>query len=326
MLIQAEVEPFDDRRIVGLLKFDVPNDLAMAESEGELFFAQRVIELTFMYSKESYRVSTTTVPFLARECLSAIDDHRKFDLHVSGVERLLSELERRCNKNFLVHALTRMPIDEYFVYDEGNVSDLENRIRVFSKEVNPVEYIKAACAAILSCKPSEKAKIDFLASELVCALTNSGLSQDYIYEEARRIFFEEAKPEKCRRIEAFLELISFFRSEIPTFSALVPIKPYIVEINENILKIFKAEIIKTKPDDFIMLPDFVAEANTKNFLLVRGIRSPDVYSAAKYVKRNIIRIHDLLGLFYHKGSNELGPCMLVAKTGEPETTVLVRQN
>lgn len=309
-----------------MIKFDVPDDLLQAEKEGELFFAQRVAELTYMYTRESYRVSTTTVPFLARECLAVIEDHRTFELHISGVERVLAELKRRSQQNILVQKLARMPLDFYFSHEISNLSQIEDCIRVFSKELSPLKYVKEACDGILQAAANEKEKINFLASELICTLVNLGVSQDYIYQENCRIFFKDPKPEGSNRIDAFIQMARGFSVDAPLFSAIIPIKAGIVEINEGILKLFRAQIVNEIPEEFIAPPEFVAETQGKHLLFITAVRSSDYQSAAKLLKRNVVRLHDLLGLFYHKGSNEVGPCILIVKNGHPDTSVLVRSD
>lgn len=304
----------------------MPDDLLDAGKEGELFFAQRVAELTYMYTRESYRVSTTTVPFLARECLAVIEDHRTFELHISGVERVLAELKRRSQQNILVQKLARMPLDLYFSHDISNLSQIEDCIRVFSKELSPLKYVKAACHEILHAAANEKEKINFLASELICTLANLGVSQEHIYQETCRIFFKDIKPEGLSRIDAFIQMVKGFSVEPSEFSAVVPIKAGIVEINKGILKLFRAEIVDGVPNDFIPPQEFEEEIRGKHLLLIKGVKSSDYISAAKLLKRNVVRLHDLLGLFYHKGSNDVGPCILIAKDGSPETSVLVRSD
>lgn len=309
-----------------MLKFDVPDDLLEAGKEGELFFAQRVAELTYMYTRESYRVSTTTVPFLARECLAVIDDHISFELNISGVERVLAELKRRSQHNVLVQKLARMPIDFYFNHEVSNLSQTEDCIRVFAKELSPLKYVKEACDQILGAAANEKEKINFLASELICTLVNLGVSREYIYQETCRIFFKDPKSEQSNRIDDFIKIARGFSAEPPEFLAVIPIKAGLVEINEDILKLFRAEIIDKIPGDFVPPRDFEEEIQGRHLILMKGVISSDYISAANFVKRNIVRLHDLLGLFYHKGSNEVGPCIMIAKHGSPETSVRVRSD
>lgn len=309
-----------------MIKFDVPPDLLEAGKDGELFFAQRVAELTYMYTRESYRVSTTTVPYLARECLVVIEDHRSFELHISGVERVLAELKRRSQHNILVQRLARMPLDFYFNHDTTNVANIEDCIRVFSKELHPMKYVRAACNELLNVAANEKEKINFLASELICTLMNLGISQEHIYQETCRIFFKDAKPEHSSRIDAFLQMAQGFSVEPSEFVAVIPIKAGIVEISEGILKLFGAEVVDEIPGDLVPPQEFLEETSGRHLLLIRRVRSTDYISAVKLLKRIAVRIHDLLGLFYHKGSNELGPSILIAKDGLPETSVLVRSD
>lgn len=277
-----------------------------------------------MYSRESYRVSTTTVPFLARECLAVIEDYRTLDLHISGVERVLAELKRRSYQNVIVSQLARMPLDSYFSKDINNIGSVEDAIRVFAKEMTPLKYLREACSAIIRCAPNEKEKADFIASELICTLVNMGISQEYIYEQSVKIFFSDPPPEGASRIEIFLQKMREVEVEVPKFSAILPLKAGLSEINHSVLKLFFAETVEGIPEEFQAPAEFIKEVEGKHLLLMKGVSSLDYISAAKLIKRNIIRIHDLLGLFYHKGTNEFGPSILVTRLGQPDSSVVVK--
>lgn len=308
-----------------LFKFDVPEDLLEPQKEVELFFAQRVAELTYAYTRESYRVSTTTVPFLALECLSQIADHQKFDLHISGVERILEELRRRCKDNFIVRSIASMPLEFYFSKDLKNVSDIEDRIRVFSREASPIRYLFEACKALQQAGASEKKKVDFLASEIVCCLVNLGVSQEYIYDMAIKAFFKDEKKEQTRT-SAFLNTVLEFSEDTPEFHAIVPVRPDISNISKEILELFRSEIIENIPEGFSATEEFKNEIQGNRLLHIREVRGPDHHSAATYIRRNVVRLHDLLGLFYHKGPSTISQCILIARKNQPETSIVVRND
>ena len=306
-----------------MLKLPVPADLLLVAKEGELFFAQRVAELCYTYTRESYRVSTTTVPFLARECLSVIRDHREFDLHISGVERVLDELKRRSRQNSIVASLLSVPLESCFEPDMGNLGRVEDAVRVFAAEVNSISYLNEAVAQIIAADSNEKAKLDFLACELTTTLIHLGMSQDYIYDTARRIFFIEEQTEQSRLL-SFLDAVKI--KEVPSFDALIPIQSGIGELNTDILELFRSKTVETIPQSFEAPSDFVEAYQGNAYLHITGIRAPDHFSAVKLIKRNVVRIHDLLGLFYHKGSNEFSKSILVAKAGEAANTTLMKSD
>ncbi len=309
-----------------MLKHNVPADLQLPAKSGELFFAQRITELTYFYTKESYRVSTTTVPFLALECLSVIDDHKRFDLHVSGVERVFDELKRRCSQNPAVNELLGVSLENYFEIDLKNLVQIEDVVRVIASEIKPFSYAQKVAALISEAGNEEKAKLNLLAGELACALINLGVSQEHIHNAACEIFFSENPPESGTRLEEFIKTVQVNGNNIPSFAALIPISSGIGEVNKDVLAIFNIQCIADVPGDFVAPDEFLTEHAGKSFLYVKDVKSPDRFSAAKLIKKNVVRLHDLRGLFHHKGSSEIGKNLLIAKMNEPQTSSLVRSD
>lgn len=306
-----------------MLKQNVPTDLQLPEKVGELFFAQRITELSYFYTKESYRVSTTTVPFLAMECLSVLEDHRKFDLHVSGVERVFEELKRRSFHNPVVDELLRVPLENYFEIDLRNLTQVEDVVRVLASEITPLSYVRKAAELIVEATVEEKSKLNFLAGELACALIHLGVSQEHIYREACTIFFSENPPPSGNRLATFLQAVQVDANSIPAFAALIPTTSGIGDDNKDVLGIFSIECTTDIPADFEAPEDFVRENAGKSFLYINNVKAPDRFSAAKLIKRNILRLHDLRGLFHHKGSSDIGKNMLITKVGEPKSSSVV---
>ncbi|KAB2681418.1 hypothetical protein [Brucella tritici] len=306
-----------------MLKQNVPADLQLPEKAGQLFFAQRITELTYFYTKESYRVSTTTVPFLAQECLMVLEDHRTFDLHISGVERVFDELKRRSFQNPVVNELIRVPLDNYFEIDHQNLTQIEDVVRVLASEVTPLSYAQKIATLIVQAGSEEKSKLNFLAGELACSLINLGVSQEHIYREACTIFFSENLPSSGDRLATFLQAVQVDGNNISTFAALIPISSGIGDVNKDVLRLFRAECITDIPVDFEAPEEFVIENAGKSFLYVKNVKATDCFSAAKLIKRNIVRLHDLHGLFHHKGSSNIGKHLLIAKMNEPKSSSLV---
>lgn len=309
-----------------MLKQNVPADLQLPEKAGELFFAQRITELTYSYTKESYRVSTTTVPFLARECLAVLEDHKKFDLHISGVERVFEELKRRSSQNPVVNELIRVPPESYFEIDLQNLTQIEDVVRVLASEITPLSYMKKAASLIVQAGSEEKTKLNFLAGELACTLINLMVSQEYIYREACNIFFSEELPASGNRLTDFLQAVQVDVSNIPVFAALIPISSGIGDVNKDVLRLFKVECSANIPADFEAPEEFVSEHTGKSFLYIKDVKAPDRFAAAKLIKRNVVRLHDLRGLFYHKGSSDIGKHMLIAKMNEPQSSSVVQSD
>jgi hypothetical protein len=75
-----------------LRKIDNLEDLS--KDKTLLYFAQRMDELTFMYTIDSYRAPTMAPPQLAKECLKEIQKARTLDKDASSISHILDELAR----------------------------------------------------------------------------------------------------------------------------------------------------------------------------------------------------------------------------------------
>lgn len=307
-----------------MLKKHVPEDLLGPNSQGDLIFAQRVDELTFRYTRESYRVATTTVPFLLRERLACIDDHNEFNLHISGVERVLTELERKAHGNDIVANLIKVPLEFYFEWDGQNASSLEKKLKVLSSEIGPVRYIRTTVDLLKSSNANDKKKITFLAEELTCSLVNIGVSPEFINEQCNKVFFTDGTASDQSRLSTFLSLFDAETEILKEYSGLLLAPKDIAHISQDILKIFRCELVKSIPDAISSSAVKDGNMTGEKYLFSQGVKAVDPYSAAKQLKRNMVRLHDLLGLFFHKGSSDIAPQIAISVKDDPDTTTLIK--
>jgi hypothetical protein len=294
-------------------------------SKGLLFFAQRMDELTFSYTLDSYRAPTTTAPFLLREAIRSFELCDELGISPNGALHILDELETRLRKNPIVSELLSLRLERYVNYDRSDIGAILRKLRVLQAELDARTYTMTAFDLVKSAVETEKKfEIDFLAREIAANLQNQGVSEQHLNKTILTTFFsneEVSGPEV---------LVKLFRELFPhshKYDIALKITTSIGNVRKEILKIFDMELATELPDEFrepTVRQWFLTLDKGENYLVLKGIRAPDSSSAMQVANNRIERLHDLFGLYYHKGSFSLSPFGLTKKTCCDKSQVSIR--
>lgn len=273
----------------------------LSENAGLLYFAQRLEELTFSYTLDSFKAPTTNAPFLVLEFLDALEAHKSIGLPLDSALHILDEAERRLRGNTVVTELLTISLDRYLKADRNNVHEMESSFRVLSKEILPNKYLNK-CIDLLkeSCVKNKKSDIEFLCKELSTTLLNIGSSSFHLNTMTFRFFFGD------RKIPSSSVLDDFFGEIYPivhNFDVLIKSKTPISIIREDILEMFDISFSERIPEKFITEEGHTIShlENNEHYVIAANIEAIDRFSAAIEAKEKISRIHDLFGIFHHKG-------------------------
>lgn len=279
-----------------------------------LFFAQRMEELTFEYSIDSYRAPTTNPPYLARELLDELAHSRNEGFESNNYEKILDELELRLSGNPIVKNLIKLNIDRYIKPDRGDKNKLISLFSVLSDELEPRHYVEEAMRqlkqAVASSTP-EKSKIDFLARELVTTLINIGMSPRHIKETTVKSFFNSG----CKiSMDSLSEYFNKIFPYVHQFSICFKIKSVADSLDDELLSIFDIEFTEDLPEIFSKVETSFKKlglVNGQKYALVSINGHLDAYSAIKYAEANLARLHGLFAIYHHKDTYELDQKILI---------------
>lgn len=280
---------------------NIENWIDPETDSGLLFFAQRMDELTFSYTIDSYRAPTMSPPQLAEECLKEIDTARQLGKEAASISHILDEFENRLRSNIVVRDLLSLRLESYLNYDRNSLDDLEKKIRVLSREVSSRSYaLKCFNLVEASCAPNNKRDIDFLARETVTALCNFGISTSHINQVVVKHFFRSGP------IHGVVSLKPFFQEIFPhhhMFTVLFILESPMEALSPDLLKAFDLALRDEVPGEFKgkkgekgirkIGPD-------ETYLVVNDVQAPDKFSAVETAKLQVQRVHDLFGIFHHK--------------------------
>lgn len=296
------------------------------ENRGLLFFAQRMEELTFDYSLDSYKASTVNAPWLVKEAIDQLKSHVIDGFGEKSIDYMLEELEDKIYKNPVVSSLASIDLDKYIALDRSNYSIILEKLKVFQRELFPPMYAMKAMELLqVAISKNHKSSIDFLAGELVSTLTNMGMSSSHIYHSTVEYFFGgNIKIRNINDLKPFFELIF---PHIHRFKVSFKIN--------NPSEIFRTDngmLYDINISDSI--DDFLPELNKRSrfhklsegqkFVSTEDVEAYDVHSAIQIAESRISRVHDLFKIFHHKSTYNLSEDVAVEQCCSPGVRIIKR--
>ena len=273
---------------------------------GLLFFAQRLDELSFEYTIDSYKAPTTNVAFLARECLTRFEECEKLEVSYNSSFHILDELENRLSENLIVRSLLSLNLENYLKIDRKNISEIIKRLSILRREIDPHAYfLKITELTPPLIKTNRKKDLNFLARELVTTLVGLKVNLSYINKTVRDTFFSN------RPVNDETDLEHFFRIVFPhrhKFKVALKVSGSLKDIHEDIFNGFKFELLDSITDFFskdIKKQEFKKIKKEQHFVVQKEVFATDANEAIQISSKNLSRLFNLYRLFNHKAVYEL---------------------
>ncbi|WP_420002909.1 hypothetical protein [Arenibacterium sp. LLYu02] len=178
------------------------------ELRGLLFFVQRLEELTFSYSLDSYKAPTTSIFGLASEAIDILSEasHFKADSQnkaINAADHIVKELRYRLSGNKIARSYISIDVDRLLTLDKekNTIKDYIDALKTFRAEADEEQYISEIIKQVisLSSKGNKKKDLDLLAREFASTLQARGMSREHIYESVIDFFYrgEEISSPEC---------------------------------------------------------------------------------------------------------------------------------
>lgn len=283
------------------MKYKVPQNWAQfPESECLIFFAQRLDELLFDYSLDTYKAPALTTTFLCNEALSLIKDIESGELDAANLPHVLEELAWALTNDITAKSLLSFEANKYILtHEDTPLAEKQIRLELLYKELNPNRYLQHTGLLIIDAiEKNHKKDIDNLARTYVSTLINIGVSKTYLHATTQDFFFNG------KSLSGLEDLLNFFYELFPAthnFEVYFLVSNQIEKAKEP-LKKFDVEIIDTFPEDLTELATSQNFVKKSSQLLVKvsDIRAFDIHSGRQTAERKLERIRDLFVFFSHK--------------------------
>lgn len=288
-------------RFRNLKKWNKPEDC-----EGLLFFAQRMEELLFDYTLDSYKPLSLNPPYLCQEALLILGDIENKIIDKENLNHVLNELKWSIQKDTVAKSLLDAEIDSYVLLNKETPDKLKKiRLEVLSRTLEPFRYLDK-CNELLTAaiQETQKKNIDKLATTLVTTLINIGISKQHLHSKTLDYFYLD----NSVKIQSNDDIAGYLDSIYPclhNFEVYFICDNLINDVSESI-KAFKMKILDAIPNDLQKLAkknDFVKSKN-ELYVEIQRIRCGDVYTAREKAERRLDGLKDLFTLFNHKNQIE----------------------
>ncbi|MEW8355082.1 MAG: hypothetical protein AB2665_14885 [Candidatus Thiodiazotropha sp.] len=273
--------------------------------EGLLFFAQRMEELLFDYTLDSYKPSALNAPFLCQEALQLIEDIEDKIIEPANLVHVLKELEWSVQGDKLAKSLLDVDLNYYILHDqETSISEKRKRLEALSRTIGPTRYL-SKCKKLLkqNIESKSKANIAGLANFLTTTLINIGYSKTFLYNKTLDYFFIGDEP-KIETIDCLDDYFEFFNTKVHYYDTLFLVDPLIKEVSVSV-KAFLIEVHDEIPEEFAEFADkfeFTKSDEFENYeyVEIKKVSAFDHQTARSRAERKIDNLSDLFSLFYHK--------------------------
>lgn len=283
-------------------------------SDGFVFCIQRLDELLFDYTIDSYKPRALNAPSLCIELLILIKEVEDENIDKANISYVLEELKSELRKDKVAKSLIDADIEYFTGYNQtSSYDELKLRISVLERSLEPYRYIKAVQIHLIEAiKENRKDDIGSLLSTYVTTFINWGISKQFLFKQMNNFFFN-----KEVEINDEKQILDFFEILFPkTHSYCVYFQiSNKIKLLEKSLKFFSIKIIDSveghletlfSTNKFKLKPGYVT-------IEITGIRQPDPYIARDIAERRLETIRNASQLFFHQGKIKWNKTALVVQ-------------
>jgi hypothetical protein len=297
------------------MKFRKLHKWTLDESlEGLIFLAQRLDELLFDFTLDSYKPSALNAPFLCIEILDIIKDIENDNIEAANLSHLLDELSWSISNDKIAKSLLDVSMDQYILSGEEPLSQKKLRIEVLGKTLDERRYL-SACFFFLKKSVTEKKKkdIDFGARVLITTLINMGISKTFLRQKIHEFFYhgDDEVIDSVDDLDHFFEAIHPIHHSFDVYFLVSED----VKVVEKSIRSFSIKILEKLPEEIVpfAMANSLVPNGSEVYVKIDDIQTFDAYSARKMAERRIDMLKDLLTLFSHKNDLRWRPNTLIVQ-------------
>ncbi|ENC2714580.1 TPA: hypothetical protein ACJ2XZ_001826 [Yersinia enterocolitica] len=276
--------------------------------EGLLFFAQRILELSFDKSEFYEKKLTPSVIEIISECLRLIKytEEKNVDNNSKEFECLFDELIFKIKEDEISSNLLGINRDKYLnkLNSSTDINALKNILQILKLKLNPREYFREAKKlipdAIVDYK--KKDRIYDLTTRLFEFLTGYGYQKGTIYYAVNKFFFSKNRQDKVKDLGCIDNFFDFFDLKFKSFEVVFLGSKLFNEIKESCEK-FGLKVssdLTTRYDEKEEGHFYENHKGKKTYLSLQDVKAVDYLHAMKLASSKISFISNLFVVFYHK--------------------------
>ncbi|MFM0406833.1 hypothetical protein [Paraburkholderia dipogonis] len=269
--------------------------------EGLRYLGQRLDEMLFDYTLDTYKPAALNSLFLCTEALDLIDDVEAEFIDDQNLDHVMDELLWSLRQDEVAKRLLDLDPDYYVQTNRDTPLTMKRRrLETLSSSLGVYRYINLGNELLIEAvKSNSKSEIDGILRGYVPALINHGVSKQSIYEKVGDFFFNTENS-----IVDVTDIHTFLTDLYPVnhhFRVVFLVSDLILQVKESIVA-FGLKILEELPDDFSA---FAASHGFRReegyvYVEVEDIQAVDSYSAREKAEHKIEQLSNLFAFFSHK--------------------------
>jgi hypothetical protein len=289
-----------------------------------LYLAQRLDELFFDYTLDTYKPPALNSVHLCREAIELIEDIEDELIDKNNLTHVLEELEWSLSSDIVAKVILEVPYQKFILKgDAVKLNEIKVRLEVLERILNPLNYIEV-CQILLKVEieSGSKKKIDSILRTYSSSLINHGVSKQHLYEKTQEFFFYGKELTTVKDLDEYFYLVS------PTmhhFEIYFVVSDLINDVKESI-PTFDLNIIDDLPKSMLSLAKkekFIRKDN-EVWVEVLDIEAFDRHTARMKAEEKLDMVRDLFLLFSHKNRIEWRVDSIITQCCD-ETPILIRK-
>jgi len=276
-----------------------------------VFFAQRMNEMLFDYSIDSFKPRALNTPLLCEELINTSDEVEKGIIDSKNLNHIYEELQWSLRRDLIAKEMVGERVNQYL---EGvNLDDksrLRTLIQLLQNKINDFDYLTLSSdrisELIKSSSPSKK-DLDSILVSFLTGVYDLGYSKNFIYHEFKRIF--ENPSEEVNDYEQIDQFFSIFTFKNKRYKVIFKANKIFSQFKDSCTT-FGLKVAK----DIDELKELVAfeELSGKSkefletirpnqvFIIASRIKELDSDSARKDAISRLEKVSNLFVFYHHK--------------------------
>lgn len=293
-----------------------------------MYFAQRLDEMLFSFSLDTYKPPALTALQLSTEALVQLHLVEKGIVDEQTLVPVIDELNWAITNDPIAKELLVIDRNKLVPHASGTSSDDRKvRFELLRKQLSTHRYLDVATRQLTQAIVGNKlSEVETLSRLYVTNLLNAGYSHSYIHLVTKRFFYFDQDPPISSA-----NIVSRFFEKFPLKITSYDVRFFASADFSRLTSVcgkFDVEIEAVDEDLYEKYKDLTLQVEHKEpadgvFLVAKNVRAMDAYEALISAQRMLDKISNLYTLFHHRRSISYSKSAYVLSEGAAEPILAV---
>lgn len=292
-------------------KIQIKNIKQDENKEIILFVLQRLDEMLFFYTKDTYKVKIFNTKILLSEYMHVMHQIDEDIIAEKNEEYIMEEIQWSLANDKEAVELIGVPFYKNFQKNHGSLTRKArlNSIQYCLECLGNTKYLEKIKENLKnSIRSKEKREIDRLLQQFICETKSIGYDTRYIYSKLNQIFVGY----QSVSIESIEQFIDSFTVEEKKFDVIISEEKELAEYSIKALNAFERKV--SILDEKEISNEGLIYDNERLFIRLTDLTAFDEYALAENIK-SLLKSIESFYLFYRHNGGEKEQCVYV-KVGE----------